>query len=284
MTHLSVLGGPTAGGTEIAITGSGLVGVRSVAFVGTLSPPTLAVASGDALVHERGGGLTVRTPADVAGPVEVLPCTATVCALVRSALDTFVFVPPTTRSLVAISPSTGPASGGTMVTLFGRGVRGASAALFGSAVSGPVTSARGYPGNDPYVALVRAPPGRAVGPCAGRDARDGCPRCLDQRHLLNYVPSGPSPPRSVGVVRVGTTVVLHWQPPASTGGSRITSYTVVAAMPGAATRTWRFGPRARAARLAGFVAGNTYRIVVTAWNKAHGRGAPTVVRVAPPAT
>ena len=101
---------------------------------------------------------------------------------------------------------------------------------------------------------------------------------------FGYVQSGPSPPRSVGVVRVGTTVVLHWQPPASTGGSRITSYTVVAATPGAATRTWRFGPRARAARLAGFVAGNTYRVVVTAWNKAHGQGAPAVVGVAPPAT
>ncbi|MGD0895109.1 MAG: IPT/TIG domain-containing protein [Acidimicrobiales bacterium] len=284
VTHLSLLGGPTAGGTEITISGSGLAGVRFVAFVGTLSPPTLAVASGDALVHERGGGLTVRTPADVAGPVEVLPCTATVCALARSALDTFVFVPSTKRSLVAITPLTGPASGGTMVTLFGRGVRGASAVLFGSAVSGPVTSARGYPRNDPYVALVHAPPGRAAARVLVGMLVTGARGVLISDISFSYVQSGPSPPRSVGVVRVGTTVVLHWQPPASTGGSRITSYTVVASTPGAATRTWWFGPRARAARLAGFVAGNTYRIVVTAWNKAHGRGAPAVVRVAVPAT
>jgi len=284
VTHLSLLGGPTAGGAEVTISGSGLAGVRSVAFVGSLSRPTLAVASGDALVHETGGGLTVRTPADVAGPVNVLPCTATVCALARSALDTFVFVPSTKRSLVAISPLTGPASGGTMVTLFGRGVRGASAAMFGSAVSGPVTSARGYPRNDPYVALVRTPPGRAEARVLVGTLVTGARGVSISDISFGYVQSGPSPPRSVGVVRVETTVVLHWQPPESTGGSRITSYTVVASTPGAATRTWRFGPRARAARLAGFVAASTYRIVVTAWNKAHGRGAPAVVRVAAPMT
>jgi hypothetical protein len=164
--HLSVLGGSTAGGTELLVTGAGLAGVRSVAFVGELSPQ-LAVSTGSAVMHVSAGELLVRTPAHAAGPVDVLPCSATACALARRVVDTFVFVPRSAHSLAAVSPAAGPASGGTGVTLFGSGVDEASAVLFGPAVSSVVAPAPGFPRDDPYVAEVHSPPGT----CRARRAR-----------------------------------------------------------------------------------------------------------------
>ena len=271
--HLSVLGGSTAGGTELLVTGAGLAGVRSVAFVGELSPQ-LAVSTGSAVMHVSAGELLVRTPAHAAGPVDVLPCSATACALARRVVDTFVFVPRSAHSLVAVSPAAGPASGGTGVTLFGSGVDEASAVLFGPAVSGAAAPAPGFPRDDPYVAEVHSPPGRANARVAVALLGSRGQAAPPPRAWFRYVPSAPSAPRVVGLVRAGTTVVLHWQTPASDGGSRITSYTVVVSAPGAAGRSWRFGSRIRTVRLTGFVPGRSYRFVVAAWNVKHGKGPP----------
>jgi hypothetical protein len=277
--HLSVLGGSTAGGTELVVTGAGLAGVRSVAFVGELSPE-LAVSTGSAVVHVSAGELMVRTPAHAAGPVDVLPCSATACGRARRVVDTFVFVPRSAHSLVAVTPAAGPASGGTRVTLFGSGVDEASAVLFGPAVSSAAAPAPGFPRDDPYVAEVYSPPGRAkarVGVAVVGSRRQAAP---PPRAWFRYVPSAPSAPRLVGLVRAGTTVILHWQTPASDGGSRITSYTVVVSTPGAAERSWRFGSRIRTVRLTRFVPERTYRFLVAAWNVKHGKGPPGVSRTA----
>ncbi|MGD0743338.1 MAG: protease pro-enzyme activation domain-containing protein [Acidimicrobiales bacterium] len=279
--QLSVLGGATAGGTVLRITGTGLAAVRSVVFVGELSPG-LATATGPAVTDVTDGALTVRTPAHTAGPVDVLPCSATACGLARSGVDTFVFVPPSTRPLVALSPAVGPAAGGTEVTLFGRNVADASAAVFGPAISGPTARAPGYPPGDPYIAEVHSPPGRAGTRVAVTTVVPGRAASPPPGAWFRYRPSPPSAPRSVAVSRVGTAVVLRWQTPASDGGSRITSYRVVSTF-GEAARGWRFGPRTRAVRLTGFVPRRSYRFVVTAWNAPHGRGLPGVVTAAPEA-
>ncbi|MGP8163445.1 MAG: protease pro-enzyme activation domain-containing protein [Acidimicrobiales bacterium] len=277
---LSVLGGPTTGGTVLKVTGSGLNAVKFVAFVGRLSPRALAVSSGAAVTKVSRDALTVRAPAHAAGPVDVLPCSATQCALARGSVDTFVYVGPAARSLVGVSPSVGPASGGAEMTLFGRDVGDISAALFGSAVSGPPAPAAGYPRDDPYVAEVRTPPGVAgsvvavTTPASGR--RAAAVRGLSYR----YAPSAPSPPRSLGFVRRETVVNLHWRAPASDGGSPITSYLVVASTSGVRTRARPFGPRFRAARLGGLAPGLSYEFAVSASNASHGRGSPATVTVA----
>jgi hypothetical protein len=277
--HLSVLGGSAAGGTELLVTGEGLAGVRSVAFVGEFSPE-LAVATGSAVVHVSADELMVRTPAHAAGPVDVLPCSATACGRARRAVDTFVFVPRSAHSLVAVYPTVGPASGGIRVALFGSGVDEASAVLFGPAVSSAAVPAPGFPRDDPYVAEVYSPPGRANTRVAVALLGSGRGAAPPPRAWFRYVPSAPSAPRMLGLVRAGTTVVLHWQTPASDGGSRITSYTVAVSISGTAERSWRFGSRIRTVRLTGFVPARSYRFAVAAWNVKHGKGPPGVVRAA----
>lgn len=277
--RLSVLGGPTAGGTELQIIGSGLSGTRFVAFVGELSPGELAVAPRSTLTRVSADVLTVRTPAHLGGPVDVVPCSARQCALALSSVDTFVYVGREPPSLVAVSPATGPASGGAEVTLFGQNVDEASAALFGPAVSGPVATAPAYPRGDPFVARVRTPPGVAGSRVAVTVVVSGRRSAALTGISYRYVASAPSPPRSLSFVRKGTVVDLTWKVPASDGGSRITSYLVVASTPGTAARTRHFGPRSRAARLVGLSPRLSHEFTVMASNAAHGRGLPAVLVV-----
>ncbi len=277
VARLSLLGGSTTGGTELEITGSGLVATRFVVFVSELEPFEFAISTGAAITHLAADALTVRTPAHPAGPVDVLPCSATECALFDSSVDTFVFVGPAQRSLVAASPLSGPASGGTRVVLFGRGVGDIWGVLFGSAGSGPVVPVSGYPRQDPYLAEVRTPPGTAGRRVAITTLVSGHRTASLANASYHYLPSAPSPPRLVRFVRTGSVVVLHWETPASDGGSRIVSYSVAASTPGAATRRWRFGPRVRTARLTGIVPGHPYEFVVRASNAPHGWGSPSVV-------
>jgi hypothetical protein len=279
LRSLSVLGGPTAGGTEIKISGSGLSGTRFVAFVGELSPWDLAVAPRSMLTRVSADALTVRTPAHLGGPVDVVPCSARRCALALPSVDTFVYVGPEPRSLVALSPAAGPASGGAAVTIFGRNVDEVSAALFGPAVSGPVAPAPDYPPGDSFVAEVRTPPGVAGSRVAVATLVSGRRVAVLRGILYRYLASAPSPPRSLGLVRAGAVVVLTWEAPASDGGSPITSYFVVASTPGMAARTWHFGPRSRAARLVGLSPRLSHEFTVMASNAAHGRGLPAVLAV-----
>ncbi|HXZ82855.1 MAG TPA: IPT/TIG domain-containing protein [Acidimicrobiales bacterium] len=276
--RLSALGGSTAGGTELRISGSGLAAVRFVAFAGKLSPPTLAVSSRAVVTRVSGSALTVRTPAHAAGPVDVLPCSATSCALADSSTDTYVYVGPAVQSLVAVSRLSGPASGGTRLTLFGRNADEISAVLFGSARSTPARPAPGYPRDDPYVAQVRTPPGTAGARVSVTTLVSGRRGASLKGATYRFVPSAPSPPRSVGMVRHGAVVILRWSIPASDGGSPITSYTVAASTVGLPARTWRFSPGIHAARLAGLVPDRSYVFAVAAWNATHGRGLPVTVR------
>ncbi|MFJ8896664.1 IPT/TIG domain-containing protein [Leifsonia sp. NPDC102414] len=55
--------GPSAGGTDVTITGTGLTGTTSVDFDGT--------AGTNLTVNPAGTSLTVATPAHAAGPVDV---------------------------------------------------------------------------------------------------------------------------------------------------------------------------------------------------------------------
>ena len=277
---LSVLGGPTSGGTELRITGSGLAGVRSVAFVSELSPPELVISSRALVTELSTGALMVKTPAHSAGPVDVLPCSQVGCAAADGSADTFVYFRPAAHPLVAVSRLSGPASGGTRLTLFGWNVDDVSAAFFGSARSGPAVPAPGYPRGDPYVGQVRTPPGVAGTRVAITVVLLGRRAAVLRGLVYRYLPSAPSAPRSVSLVRHGTVVILRWAAPASNGGSPITSYSVAASTGGSLVRTWRFGPGTRAARLAGFASERSYKFVVTASNATHGKGLPATALAA----
>ena len=123
---LSPSSGPTAGGTVVQITGDRFTNTTSVTFGGT--PVGYALLSDDLI--------RVTTPARAAGGVPVVVTTLSG----TSAPVTFTYQPPpaTGPPVVAlVTPPTGPAAGGTVVTISGSSLTGTTGVSFGGT---PATS------------------------------------------------------------------------------------------------------------------------------------------------
>ncbi len=142
LTSLSPTGGPAAGGTSVTITGSGLSGATAVNF-GATPATSFTVVSNTQItaVAPPGAGtaqVTVTTPS---GSSNALPYT-------------YVGVPV----IVSISPSSGPVTGGVLVTLTGTGFTGATAVNFGA------TPATFYAALSDTLIVALAPPGTGTVP------------------------------------------------------------------------------------------------------------------------
>ncbi|MCQ8836550.1 IPT/TIG domain-containing protein [Streptomyces malaysiensis] len=120
--------GPVGGGNAVTLTGSGLTGVTAVTF-GATSALSFTVVSATQI--------TALAPPGAAGPVQI---TATGPGGTSSGVTYFYVGVPT---LTGASPTTGPVSGGTTVTLTGTSLLGTTAVRFGptSASSFTVVSA-----------------------------------------------------------------------------------------------------------------------------------------------
>lgn len=116
-TGLTPTTGPTTGGTTVTITGTGLQNATGVSF-GGVPGTNVTVAPG-------GTSITVVTPAsETAGPV---PVAVTFPGGTRQA-GTFAYVGP---AVSGVTPAAGATTGGTLVTLTGSGLGGATEVLFG---------------------------------------------------------------------------------------------------------------------------------------------------------
>jgi IPT/TIG domain-containing protein len=120
--------GPAGGGTEVVIKGRGFTGVKRVLF-GTSKGTDLQVKTSRKLV--------VVAPANAAGvvPVRVVSKQGS-SKQTAAARFTYTATPtptpaPAAPSLSAVSPATGPTAGGTVVTLSGSQLTGATAVRFG---------------------------------------------------------------------------------------------------------------------------------------------------------
>ncbi|MFJ7199736.1 MULTISPECIES: IPT/TIG domain-containing protein [unclassified Streptomyces] len=109
--------GPTTGGTTVTLTGTGMTGATAVRFGSTdatsftvnsatqitaVSPPRAAGAAAVTILHPTGNSNSV----------------------------TFTYVVAQVPVITVVAPSSGPASGGTSVTLTGTGFTGATAVTF----------------------------------------------------------------------------------------------------------------------------------------------------------
>ncbi len=280
LDRLSGFGGSVHGGAVVRLDGRGLGDVTSVGFVSELpGAPSVSVAS-TSFVRESATSLEVRTPPHEPGPVAVVPCTLAGCARSRRVVDTFIYYSSSRHALAAIMPAHGAAKGGTVVTLFGKDVRFATAIVFGRRSSNQFESDPAYPANDPEVISVVSPAGPArhgvrvvaTGPGVGGRERATKP--------FRYEPSAPSAPVAVSTISLGRELV--WQPPESDGGSRVVGY-VVSARSGATSRSWSLPAGARSFALSNLATGHTYHIAVAAVNAVYGRGLPTNIVVTIPA-
>ncbi len=122
--------GPTAGGNVVTITGTNLSNASAVSFGGT--PATSFSVLGQTLI-------SAVAPPGAAGTVDVTVTTPGGTSPTGSS-DQYTYVAAPTVS--ALSPNSGPAVGGTSVSITGTGFTGATAVSFGatSAASFTVTS------------------------------------------------------------------------------------------------------------------------------------------------
>ena len=136
VASVSPSNGPAAGGTTVTITGSGFTGATAVTFGSTTASFSFVNDSTITATSPAGSGVvdvTVITPGGTSA---------------TSPSDQFTYAAtpaPTTTSAPAVtgvSPNSGPAAGGTQVTISGSGFTGATAVNFGSsaATGGTVNS------------------------------------------------------------------------------------------------------------------------------------------------
>ncbi len=110
--------GGTAGGTTIAVTGTGFTGATAVTLGGS-------AATGVTVISDT--QLTAVTPSHAAGIVNVAVTTAGGTGSTASA---FTYIAPL-PAVSGISPSTGSTAGGATVTIAGSGFTAATAVTFG---------------------------------------------------------------------------------------------------------------------------------------------------------
>jgi hypothetical protein len=125
VASLSPSAGPTSGGTPVTIAGHDFTGATGVSFGGV--PASSFTVNSDTTI-------TAVVPAGTAGPADVTVTTPGGTSPVSPA-DGFTYLAPPV--VTSVSPSRGPRTGGTQVTITGHGFTGATGVSFGGV---PATS------------------------------------------------------------------------------------------------------------------------------------------------
>ena len=122
VTGLSPTSGPaTQAGTLVTITGTSFTGATAVDF-GTTPATNVTVVNGTTITADSPAGtgtvdVTVMTPAGTS---------------VTSSADQFTYTAVAAPTVTGLSPTTGPPTGGTLVTITGTAFTGATAVDFGT--------------------------------------------------------------------------------------------------------------------------------------------------------
>ncbi len=118
ITGITPNSGPQTGGTSITITGSGFTGATGVTVGG-------APATGVTVVNDT--TITATTPAGTPGPANVVVQSP----VADSGPGTFTYL--AVPAIASLTPTYGPQTGGTTVTITGTGFTGATGVTFGGA-------------------------------------------------------------------------------------------------------------------------------------------------------
>ncbi|WP_338679375.1 IPT/TIG domain-containing protein [Janthinobacterium sp. TB1-E2] len=141
ITGVTPASGPASGGTAVTITGTGFTGVTALKF---------GTNNGVAVTVVNSTTMTATSPPGSAGTVNVT-VTASGGTSATGAANQFTYIPAPT--VTSISPTAGPATGGSTVTITGTGFTGATAVTFGS------TAATGFTIDSATKITATAPPG-----------------------------------------------------------------------------------------------------------------------------
>jgi len=123
VTSINPTSGPAAGGTSVTIVGSGFTGATGVSF-GSTAASNFTVDSDTQIT-------AVSPVANLSGAVDVTVTTPNGTSATSSA-DQFTYITAAAPTVTSINPPSGPADGGTSVTIMGTGFNGATGVSFGS--------------------------------------------------------------------------------------------------------------------------------------------------------
>ena len=124
VTGVSPTSGPTAGGIWVTIAGTNLAGATAVLFGGVAATTITSDAANQIVAVNPAGAGTVDVTVTTAGGTSA-----------TSAADEFTYAASTSPTVASISPDSGPAGGGTNVTITGTNLTGATAVEFGGAAA-----------------------------------------------------------------------------------------------------------------------------------------------------
>lgn len=120
VTGLDPTTGSTVGGNTVTITGTHFTGATAVMFGATAATAVDVVSA---------TSITCTAPAEAAATIEVT--VETPAGLSAPSLNNqYAYIAP--PAVTALSPATGPAAGGTSVTITGTSLSGATAVMFGA--------------------------------------------------------------------------------------------------------------------------------------------------------
>ena len=122
ITSINPNQGVVTGGTPITITGTNFTGTTDV---------TIAFASCTSIVVVSPTQITAVTPAGTLGSQDLIVTNASGSSLPA----TFTYVAVTAPTIISVSPSQGPTSGGTAITIIGTGFTGTTSVTVGFAVA-----------------------------------------------------------------------------------------------------------------------------------------------------
>ncbi len=177
VTAVSPLTGSTLGGTSITITGTSF-GAGATVTVGATA------ATGVVVVNST--TITATTPAHAAGIVDVVVTTSGGTSP-TSAADGFTYVVAAAPTVTAVSPNTGPTTGGTSITITGTGFTGATGVTVGgAAATGVVVNSA--------TSITAITPAGVVGPAVDvRVTTPGGTSAISAADKFTYVaPAGPA--------------------------------------------------------------------------------------------
>jgi hypothetical protein len=201
VTGLTPASGPIAGGTVVTIAGTNLIATTAVKF-GSVNATITA---------DSATSITVTAPAEAAAMVDVT-VTTTGGTSATSSADKFAYV--ALPVVTGISPTSGPASGGTTVTISGTNLSAATTVSFGGSL-GTITA-------DSATSITATAPSGIVGAIDVTVTTPGGTSATSSADKFTYVApppavSGVSP--STGSTAGGATVTVV--------GSNLSAATVI---------------------------------------------------------
>ncbi len=253
------------------VTGAGLDDVTSVELQ-LQAPFSFLSSTSTTITSQTSTSLTVAIPQGFTYPADVLVCTVTGCSVPNPAVDTLTLAYPGRPVVSSSRPSSGPAHGGTLVTIQGSLDSAVTAVHFGGAIA-TIESMPELTASGPITVL--APSGHAgskvdvtISTLGGTVTQPPRPTsATTTAAVFTYMASTPTAPLGLSVHIGVRSLDASWKSPSNNGGDSVTGYLVTAVSKGRKTVVLHIGASTHDAVVQGLTPNVNWVLTVRATNK-----------------